>query len=302
MAVKVMFMTSRGHRLEAPSRLGRGGGPSRDVGSCPATACFFGFEGGSRLDDDKDSDDVDNNGDGTGRSRERGCAPAPSETALMMAGRRPEDRPGRGCRVSLDRIAWSLSSSLPLRLPRPSCLVRMSTVDSESTSSSLATTDSRRSATRTGEPNEDGLNGSRGASRRGGLSRWESASSVPAKAPRQVTGGRRWPGLVVGERGGHLTGMLTLGESEDMEVGVEVRLHEPGDSECRIEGLLECAVRAGVGRRGSRAKSIDDSSAALATDYSCLSRRDGSVDSMDQGGGGDVDAEGFAMIVGPGSG
>ena len=61
-----------------------------------------------------------------------------------------------------------------------------------------------------------------------------------------VTGGRLLVGLDCLGLRGDLLGRDMLGEYDDIEVGVEVRLKEPGDSERRVEEPLLCA-KLGVG-------------------------------------------------------
>ena len=56
-----------------------------------------------------------------------------------------------------------------------------------------------------------------------------------------VTGGRLLVGLVVLARKGALMGVGTPGDWDDIEVGVDVRLNAPGDSERRVEEPLSGA-------------------------------------------------------------
>ena len=56
-----------------------------------------------------------------------------------------------------------------------------------------------------------------------------------------VTGGRLRVGLVAcRDLRGALTGVPIPGDCDDIEVGVEVRLKAPGDSERRVDELLSC--------------------------------------------------------------
>lgn len=66
----------------------------------------------------------------------------------------------------------------------------------------------------------------------------------------RVTGGRLRVGLIC-LLNGALIGVPTPGDCDDMEVGVEVRLKFPGDSDRRVEDPLSWTnVGAGVGRLG----------------------------------------------------
>lgn len=63
----------------------------------------------------------------------------------------------------------------------------------------------------------------------------------------RVTGGLL--GLSCPGRSEDLAARVMLGEWDDMEVGVDIRLSEPGESERRVEELLECTkLEVGAGR------------------------------------------------------
>lgn len=61
-----------------------------------------------------------------------------------------------------------------------------------------------------------------------------------------MTGGRLRVGLGCLVLGPTFDPRSRAGEWEDIEVGVEVRLKGPGDSEHRVEGLLVYPLRSGV--------------------------------------------------------
>lgn len=61
-----------------------------------------------------------------------------------------------------------------------------------------------------------------------------------------MTGGRLRVGLNCLGRGTALGTKRNAGECEDIDVGVEVRLKGPGDSEQRVEGLLGHPTTSGV--------------------------------------------------------
>lgn len=63
-----------------------------------------------------------------------------------------------------------------------------------------------------------------------------------------MTGGRLRVGLICFLLIGALTGIETPGDCDDMDVGVEVLLNAPGDSERRVDEPLSAKVGVGGGK------------------------------------------------------
>lgn len=109
---------------------------------------------------------------------------------------------------------------------------------------------SRRSVPLTVDEDDEEVKDSRTAVRPRLRTMLESSCRGMPGTFRLVTGGRLRVGLSCFLLIGALTGVETPGDCDDMDVGVEVLLKAPGDSERRMEEPLSAKVGVGGGNCG----------------------------------------------------